>query len=52
MTIMKMLNIELKAFCDDKILDNINNDDIDESSLAVKKLHQTKKVTHILQKVS
>ena len=38
------LNIELKAFCDDgNLLDYINNDNIDEPCLGVKKLHLNKK---------
>ena len=36
------LNNELKAFCDDNLLSFINNDNIDESCLGVKKLHLAK----------
>ena len=37
------LNLKLKLFCDENLLDFIRNDNIDESCLGSKKLHLNRK---------
>ena len=44
------LNNELKAFCDDNLLDYIDNENIDESCLGIKKLHLNRKGNAYLAK--
>ena len=39
------MNIQLKAFCKENIIEYLCNDNIDESNLGVKKLHLSKKVS-------
>ena len=40
---VKDMNVQLKAFCDENIIEYLCNDNIDESNLGVKKLHLSKK---------
>ena len=44
------LNNELKAFCDENLLDYIDNENIDESCLGIKKLHLNRKGNAYLAK--
>ena len=41
--IVKDMNIQLKAFCKENIIEYLCNHNIDESNLGVKKLHLSKK---------
>ena len=40
---VKGLNVKLKSFCEENLIDYLSNDNIDESCLGIKKFHLSRK---------